>query len=60
MLRMEYIGGKLLVLVTFLLSVTLLPALLLLILQAAFAGNLTFLRANLFVIPPWCCRVSSW
>jgi len=42
MLRMEYIGGKLLVLVSFLLSVTLVPA---------FAGNLTFLRANLFLIP---------
>jgi len=51
MLRMEYIGGKLLVLVSFLLSVTLVPALLLLVLQAAFAGNLTFLRANLFLIP---------
>lgn len=51
MLRMEYIGGKLLILVTFLLFVTLVPALLLLLLQVAFAGNTTFLMANLFVIP---------
>lgn len=51
MLRMEYIGGKLLVLVTFLLFVTLLPSLLLLSLQVAFAGNTTFLSANLFIIP---------
>ncbi len=51
MLRMEYIAGKLLVLVTFLLFVTLLPALLLLLTQAALAGNLTFIKANLFLIP---------
>jgi ABC-type transport system involved in multi-copper enzyme maturation permease subunit len=51
MLRMEYIGGKLLVLVTFLLFVTLLPAWLLLLAQAALAGNLTFIKANLFLIP---------
>lgn len=51
MLRMEYIGGKLLVLVAFQLSVTLVPGLLLLILQAAFSGSTAFLRANLFLIP---------
>lgn len=51
MLRMEYIGGKLLVLVTFLLFVTLLPAWLLLLAQSALAGNLTFVKANLFLIP---------
>jgi len=51
LLRMEYIGGKLLVLVTFLLAVTLLPAVLLLLLQIAFSGSLQFVRGNLFVIP---------
>lgn len=51
LLRLEYIGGKLLVLATFLLMVTLVPALLLLLGQAAFAGNLTFISNNLFLIP---------
>jgi len=51
LLRMEYIGGKLAILVTFLLFVTLLPGLLLIVLQVLFAGNLDFLRANLYVIP---------
>jgi ABC-2 type transport system permease protein len=51
LLRMEYIGGKLAVLVTFLLLVTLLPALLLILMQVSFAGNFDFLSANLHVIP---------
>ena len=51
LMRMEYIGGKLLILVTFLLFVTLVPALLLLLMQVLFAGNLDFLRANPYVIP---------
>ncbi len=51
MLRMEYIGGKLLVLATFLLMVTLVPSLLLLLMQMAFAGNMDFLWSNLFVLP---------
>ena len=51
LLRMEYIGGKLAILVAFLLFVTLVPALLLLLMQVMFAGNLDFLRANLHVIP---------
>lgn len=50
LLRAEYVGGKLLVLGTFLLSVTLVPALLLVLIQIGFAGT-TFLKANLFVIP---------
>src|SRR5678815_5410954 len=40
--RAEYVFGKLAVLMTFLLSVTFVPAILLLFVQAAFAGNLTF------------------
>lgn len=51
LLRMEYIGGKLVILTAFLLFVTLVPALLLIALQVMFAGNLDFLRANLHVIP---------
>jgi len=51
LLRMEYIGGKLAILVAFLLFVTLVPALLLLLMQVMFAGNLDFVRANLHVIP---------
>ncbi len=51
MLRAEYIGGKLLVLATFLLFVTLVPGWLLLLMQMAFAGNLDFIKANLFLIP---------
>jgi ABC-2 type transport system permease protein len=51
LLRMEYIGGKLLVLVSFLLGVTLLPALLLILMQIAFSGSLEFIRNNFFVVP---------
>ena len=51
LLRMEYIGGKLAVLGTFLLFVTLVPALLLLLMQVMFAGNIDFLKANPQVIP---------
>lgn len=51
LLRMEYIGGKLAVLVAFLLLITLLPALLLLAMQVMFAGNFDFLGANLHVVP---------
>jgi hypothetical protein len=51
LLRMEYVGGKLLVLVTFLLSVTLLPAFLLILMQVAFSGSTDFIWKNLFVVP---------
>lgn len=44
--RAEYILGKMSILATFLLGVTWLPAILLLVLQIAFSGNFTFLRAN--------------
>ena len=49
--RGEYIAGKFLILVTFLLLVTWVPAILLLILQLLFAGNFTFVRQNLFLFP---------
>ena len=51
LLRMEYIGGKLLVLASFLLGVTLLPSVLLILLQVALSGSTEFIRNNLFVIP---------
>jgi ABC-2 type transport system permease protein len=49
--RVEYVAGKLAVILAFLLFVTLAPAMLLLILQIMFAGSVTFLRENLFLIP---------
>jgi ABC-type transport system involved in multi-copper enzyme maturation permease subunit len=51
LLRLEYIGGKLAILITFLLFVTLVPALLLILLHVLFAGSLDFVRTNLHVIP---------
>jgi ABC-type transport system involved in multi-copper enzyme maturation permease subunit len=51
LLRAEYIGGKLTILLSLLLFVTLVPALLLLLLQIGFAGNLDFVRSNLHVVP---------
>ena len=47
----EYIAGKLAILLVVLLLVTWVPAMLLLLLQVLFAGNLEFLRANLFLLP---------
>jgi ABC-2 type transport system permease protein len=51
LLRLEYIGGKLGVLVFYLLEVTLLPAMLLILLQILFSGSFDFIRHNLFLIP---------
>ena len=51
LLRIEYIGGKLGVLVFYLLEVTLLPAMLLIVMQILFSGSFDFLRHNLFLIP---------
>lgn len=49
--RIEYIAGKLTILLTLLLGVTWVPALLLLVLQMMFAGDMTFVRTNLFLFP---------
>ena len=49
--RLEYIAGKFAVLAFFLLLVTWLPATMLLVIQIVFAGNLAFLKANLFLLP---------
>jgi ABC-2 type transport system permease protein len=51
LMRSEYILGKLAVLFSFLLLVTLVPALLLLVLKVMFDGSFTFLTSNLFLIP---------
>lgn len=47
----EYIAGKLAILFLFLVSVTFLPAMMLLLTQAMFAGSLTFIRNNLYLLP---------
>jgi ABC-type transport system involved in multi-copper enzyme maturation permease subunit len=49
--RVDYVVGKLATLLIFLTAVTWLPGILLLIMQLLFAGNLTFLKANLFLFP---------
>src|SRR5207247_4805954 len=48
--RSDYVFGKLAILVTSLLMVTWVPAIALLILQAAFAGNFTFLRGHIYLV----------
>ncbi|MGB7219496.1 MAG: ABC transporter permease [Vicinamibacterales bacterium] len=49
--RADYVFGKLAILAACLLMVTWVPAIVLLMLQAAFAGNMTFLRGHLYLIP---------
>jgi ABC-2 type transport system permease protein len=49
--RAEYVFGKLAILVIFLLLVTWVPAIVLLIVQIAFAGNFTFFAKNVFLFP---------
>ncbi len=51
LLRIEYIGGKMAILAIYLLEVTLLPGLLLLVLQVLFSGSTEFLRNNAFLVP---------
>jgi ABC-2 type transport system permease protein len=51
LMRSEYIVGKLAVLFSFLLLITLVPALLLLLLKVLFDGRFTFLKENAFLIP---------
>ena len=50
-LRIEYIAGKLAVLATFLLGVTLLPAVLLVVMQLVLSGNVNLLREHSTLIP---------
>ncbi len=51
LMRSEYIAGKLAVLFVFLTLVTLVPALLLLLMQVMFAGSFAFVQKNLFLFP---------
>ncbi len=51
LMRTEYIFGKAAILFAFLLFVTLVPGLMLLMLQVLFAGSFEFLRKNLFLFP---------
>jgi len=51
LMRTEYIFGKAAILFAFLLFVTLVPGLLLLLLQVLFAGSFAFLKKNLFLFP---------
>jgi ABC-2 type transport system permease protein len=49
--RAEYIFGKLAILMTFLALITWIPAIVLLIVQIAFAGNFTFFANNAYLFP---------
>jgi len=49
--RTEYIVGKLVTLLVFLVGVTWVPAILLLLLQIMFAGNTAFVTRNLYLFP---------
>ena len=51
LMRTEYIFGKAAILFAFLLFVTLVPGLLLLVLQVLLAGSFAFLKKNLFLFP---------
>jgi ABC-type transport system involved in multi-copper enzyme maturation permease subunit len=51
LLRSEYVGGKLLILLVFLLWATMLPALLLVAMQVILSGSLEFVRASPVVVP---------
>jgi ABC-type transport system involved in multi-copper enzyme maturation permease subunit len=51
LMRSEYIAGKAAVLFTFILFITFVPAILLLLLQVAFAGSFDFLLKNLYLFP---------
>ncbi|HMF60708.1 MAG TPA: ABC transporter permease subunit, partial [Vicinamibacterales bacterium] len=51
LMRSEYIAGKAAVLFTFILFITFVPAILLLVLQVAFAGSFDFLVKNMFLFP---------
>jgi ABC-2 type transport system permease protein len=49
--RAEYVFGKMTILMAFLLLVTWVPAIVLLLVQIAFAGNFSFFADNLFLFP---------
>jgi ABC-2 type transport system permease protein len=49
--RAEYVVGKMVILMTFLLMVTWLPAIMLLMVQVSLAGSFVFLRSHLYLFP---------
>jgi ABC-type transport system involved in multi-copper enzyme maturation permease subunit len=49
--RLEYIGGKLAILMTYLAFATLVPSLLLIVMQLVFSGSFDFVRENPSLIP---------
>ena len=49
--RAEYVFGKLAILMTFLLLITWVPAIVLLVVQIAFAGNFQFFTNNIYLFP---------
>jgi ABC-2 type transport system permease protein len=49
--RVEYVAGKLMAMLVFLLGVTLLPAFLLLLVQTLLTGSAAFVRENVFLFP---------
>jgi ABC-2 type transport system permease protein len=49
--RAEYVFGKLAILLAFLLLVTWVPAIVLLVVQVAFAGNFEFFKSHLYLFP---------
>jgi ABC-type transport system involved in multi-copper enzyme maturation permease subunit len=51
LLRMEYVGGKLGILATYLIAVTLIPGLLLILMQIVLSGSFDFVRSNPAVVP---------
>jgi hypothetical protein len=51
LLRMEYIGGKLGILLALLLAITLLPAVLLVLMQIVISGSFSFIREHAFIVP---------
>jgi ABC-type transport system involved in multi-copper enzyme maturation permease subunit len=51
MTRAEYVLGKLAILAVFVLLVTLVPGLLLLLLQALFSGSFQFVRDHIYLVP---------
>jgi ABC-2 type transport system permease protein len=51
LMRMEYVGGKLAILAVYLAAVTLVPALLLIVMQIVLSGSLDFVKANPALVP---------
>lgn len=51
LMRMEYIAGKVAILASFLLFITLVPGLLLIILQISFSGSFAFISSNPHIVP---------